>query len=364
MERRNSESTRNSRFKIQDYSRYSRSVLYSRYLRIPIFQSGKQVSQDEEEVGRALRQPSHIPREPERAVGDEDDRLPALFRQPKLLGALNAVEHLEFVGVFRQTHGGGRFRKASDEGRIVSGQGNPDVDALELGREQLLGKLEEVLVHVPFLRESDGRRLLVSPLHQPDGRIERKQRLQVLLGAIEVRLHAEADVRAGGARAAVKVQRRVHVPAGFHVDPDHTLAARVFDDLAEIGVAEPRAKVEAELGRLDGNFGAKIHHPDAVQYVEVVPGDGVRLRRIGDVLAQVGENGANAGVLKRTSSGKGFVDCFAGHEARNRPLHETAAGRLRAQPATLRARQKQAPHKGHGRLQDRGPDSKGTRAIG
>src|SRR5208337_4224020 len=219
MERRNSESTRNSRFKIQDYSRYSRSVLYSRYLQIPsfdfrvsIFQSGKQVSQDEEEVGRALRQPSHIPREPERAVGDEDDRLPALFRQPKLLGALNAVEHLEFVGVFRQTHGGGRFRKASDEGRIVSGQGNPDVDALELGREQLLGKLEEVLVHVPFLRESDGRRLLVSPLHQPDGRIERKQRLQVLLGAIEVRLHAEADVRAGGGKGPASRPRTRWLP--------------------------------------------------------------------------------------------------------------------------------------------------------
>src|SRR5258708_1780953 len=62
--------------------------------------SGDDITQRKPGVGRAFRQPAHKPCEPVLPVSDQYNGAEALARQAKLLIALDAVEHLEFVIVF------------------------------------------------------------------------------------------------------------------------------------------------------------------------------------------------------------------------------------------------------------------------
>ena len=73
------------------------------------------------------------------------------------------------------------------------------------------------------------------------------QRVEIFFRAVKIGLQANADVGIGLARAAIELERHVHVRTSLHVNPEDFVGGSILDQLCEIFVAEVGIEVEPEL---------------------------------------------------------------------------------------------------------------------
>ena len=108
------------------------------------------------------------------------------------------------------------------------------------------------------------------------------------LGAIEVRLKDDADVRRPAlAEAPVDRERRIDVARLLHVHA-HEVAVprRMRREAREVLARQLRVEREAEVGRLDREVRAQPRARDAVEHALVLLDDRLRLAGLADALAE------------------------------------------------------------------------------
>src|SRR5579862_2589616 len=117
---------------LQVRRRYSRKVRWDevRQGRVPTSQNWrfkqrrllpKQILHNEPNICRALREAAHVPREPVRAVRNQNIHGIARTGEALLFPALNSVEHLKFESVFRDAIRSGQFSGAGDQLAVLRG---------------------------------------------------------------------------------------------------------------------------------------------------------------------------------------------------------------------------------------------------
>src|SRR6266542_3109897 len=131
------------------------------------FLAGDEVLDDEEDVGGALGQASHVPGEPGFAVADQDPEPVAGPGESLLLLAADSVEHLKLQSLGRQVRGTAEVFDPAYEHGVVRAEDRADSLRAGVGRQKQRRQLEIVLVHVALLRERLVRRLAVGALDQP-----------------------------------------------------------------------------------------------------------------------------------------------------------------------------------------------------
>ena len=123
----------------------------------------------------------------------------------------------------------------------------------------------------------------------------------------------------------------------------------MLDDPAEIGVADVLAEVEAELSELDGKLGGEAFGADAVNDADIVLGNLPGFARVGNVFAEMGEDGADVLVSESVGGGDGAFDGFTGHEAGDGAADKRSSRSAFAEPHVLRCRQENAARNAHSR---------------
>src|SRR4029077_3996871 len=112
-----------------------------------------------------------------------------------------------------------------------------------------LHQMQEIGIHIPFMRIGYFRRLFVGALAEADAAAVRKQILDVALAAVKIRLNhgANSGVPSAGALdeidGALSVKRTFHINAQEIVKAHGTLGQGDNEALTEI-----RIDLEAELG--------------------------------------------------------------------------------------------------------------------
>ncbi len=203
----------------------------------------------------------------------------------------------------------------------------------------------ERLVDVAPASERDRGRLGVRALDQPEGAGLGQQHLEVIGRAVEVGLDAEADVRVGGAHLAVQVDRGLRVGASLHVDPDDAASAGgVACERGEVRGGAFAAEIEAEVRQLEGDVRGQASLPDAVEHHAVVVDDLRGDVGAGDVLAEAGEHGGDAGVCKLPGGAQRRVEILTRHEAAGRDLREAVARETSGEPVVAGGPEESAPY--------------------
>ena len=118
----------------------------------------------------------------------------------------------------------------------------------------------------------------------------------------------------------------------------------MLEERAEIVVAEFGIEIEAELGELEGNFGAETRSANAIDEAEIVLGDQFGFGAQRDVFAEMGKDGAEPLGAEATGGGESILHIFAGHEAGDGAAHETEPRRVLPHPRALRRHQDRATH--------------------
>jgi hypothetical protein len=195
-------------------------------------------------------------------------------------------------------------------------------------------------------------RLEIRAFHQPDGRSQRQERLEVFLRAMQVRLNRDTDGRGTLARALEQVERAIDIRRALHVDP-HEAAALTgpLDQAQKILKTALRIEIQPQLRRLHRNLGVEAGLPDPVQRFEVMTGDVGGLVCARHVLAQLREHRADAKLPQADRRFERVFQALAGHECRDRPPHEGGPRGAFAQPSVGRCREKDPPGNRH--LHDR-----------
>ncbi len=220
--------------------------------------------------------------------------------------------------------------------------------ALRILGQQTARQPVEVLVDVRFLRIRDRRRLEIRALHEADGGSERHERLDVLRRAIEIRLQRDADAGRPRARAAEQIERRIDVRRALHVDPDEVVAGlRAIDEPLQMPKAELLVQIQPELRRLHRNLRAQAGGLNPVEHVEVVARDLLGLLDARQVLAEFGEEGADAPLLLRRGRRHGVLEPLAGHEGGHRPPDECRFCGAISQPGICGCCKEKLPGKAH-----------------
>ena len=133
----------------------------------------------------------------------------------------------------------------------------------------------------------------------------------------------------------------------LHVDPERFFSGSIFDELGEVGVTKLAIEIEAELRELDGNFGGESRRADALNKIEIVQRDCFGFGAVGDVFAEMREDGGDAVFSEAAGGGERVGGVFTGHEPRNGAAHEAVARGAFTQPRALRGFQKRTPQHGH-----------------
>jgi hypothetical protein len=106
-----------------------------------------------------------------------------------------------------------------------------------------------------------------------------------------------------------------------------------------------RIEVEAELGQLHADLAVDAALVNALQRIEVVRGDRIGFGGVGQVLAEVGEDGADAVGGQPLRRFQRIGELLAGHESSNgassepQPRHDAAQPRIPGRP------QQHCPHR-------------------
>ena len=117
-------------------------------------------------------------------------------------------------------------------------------------RQRLVGA-----IHLAPLPKRDGGVLVVGPLDEADGGMERQQPMEVGGRAAQVGLQAEAHVGVLGLEPLVHGDRCFGVGAALHVDPERLAAAcRVLAEGCAVGEGGVRVEVQPQLGELHADL--------------------------------------------------------------------------------------------------------------
>src|SRR6202030_1879821 len=99
----------------------SRNVQLRRSWPLP----SEEIAGEEDDVGGALGEATHEPRIPERPVGNQDGGAIAFLREAQLLGTLNAVEHLKFQTILRDSLLSSPLDEVRNQCTVVSSDRGP-----------------------------------------------------------------------------------------------------------------------------------------------------------------------------------------------------------------------------------------------
>src|SRR5579859_307142 len=103
-------------------------------------------------------------------------------------------------------------------------------------------------------------------------------------------------------------------------------------------------KIQPQLSQLHGYFTSQLQGADAVEQVEIVFRDALRLGSVTNVFSQKGENRANCLLLKFSRTCQRILRRLPRHEAGNCTLNKAVAYRSLSHPRALRTDQKHTPH--------------------
>src|SRR5581483_4628955 len=142
-------------------------------------------------------------------------------------------------------------------------------------------------VDVRLARVRDVGGLEVRTLDDAQVRTQRKERGQVVLAAVQVRLQHRPDgFEALLSQPAIAAQRRVDEGRLLHVDPDEgPEALRVLYEPLDVRVRELLVELEAEMRELEGDIRAQSFRDEPRDRLLVRRDDGLRLRLVADSLA-------------------------------------------------------------------------------
>ena len=290
--------------------------------------AAEQVSQDEEDVGRALGEAAHEVGIPGVAVRDVQAEAKAVGDQHALEIAADAVQHLEFEGGGGAAAAGGVLEDEVDHAGIVGGEGG----ILALVEEDA-GEAGVAGIDVALARPSNRGRLVVGAFAKADGDAEGGKSAKVVVGAIEVGLEDGAEGAVGGVEILDEAQGAVDVFAGFHVDFDPgTDAPGFLLDGFDVGAAERVADVKAELGELDRDGGRQRSGGDGVERLFDADARGEGFIRRSDIFAQVVERGEDVLRIKAARDGDAVLEALARDEtageagSERRGFHPAAQG--------------------------------------
>jgi hypothetical protein len=167
-----------------------------------------------------------------------------------------------------------------DEALVVRAEHGAETRLPGVTAHHLSGQHEKVVVDVAFLRHRDIGPFAIRAFHETDAATERQKRVEIVVGAIQVRLKAHTDIGEGAQRLAIHLERRVDVGMLLHVDPDEGVALfRVSKESAQGRAAARAVDVKSELGQLDGYVAVQSVRANHLQRRDVVVNDLIGLSR-------------------------------------------------------------------------------------
>lgn len=256
----------------------------------------------------------------------------ALGREPDVLVAADAVQHLELVliqfapGLAAQLLGDG------DETGIVG----PD-HRVALALHQDPGDADVRLVDLGLVLVRDGGGLLVGALHDAYAAARGGEPAGVVLGAEQIGLDDAAGLREVLPQLLVDGEHRVEGGVVLGVQGDRGAdGGSGLDDRAHVGEGQLVAVLQrlAEHGQLHGHLGAGAQAEvlQALHELQIRVAGGLGLRGGGDVLADDVERDLQTLVRGVLDDRHDLVDGLPGDEAVDDLL---GAGRGRDEPAHL-----------------------------
>src|ERR1700683_475037 len=133
--------------------------------------------------------------------------------------------------------------------------------------------MKVIFVHVLLQWKGYLGWFVIRALYQSHGRCDRNQRIEIFFRAVEIGLYANSHVWMGLARAAIKLQRRVHIGTLLDIDPQSFFCRRVFDQLCKISETEFLVQIETELREFYGDFSRKVRIANLIEDIEIMFGD-------------------------------------------------------------------------------------------
>jgi hypothetical protein len=211
------------------------------------------------------------------------------------------------------------------------------------GCEHLGREPEVVLIDIALSWIRDAGAFAIRTFDEADATAERNERREVVRGAIEICLKADAGMRIRAKRAP-HVKRPFDVEALLHVDPELDAAAlRLVGEHQQSRLAALRIDVDPELRELHGDMAV-----DAAPLELAGNGDVMRCcliggNRVRDVFAQPRHHRADAEALQVRRRGERILEPLTGHEAADRAPDERERRDVLPQPRVLRADEKGVP---------------------
>src|SRR5207253_9310494 len=209
-------------------------------------------------------------------------------------------------------------------------------------QERAEGKV--VGVDVPLGGERGLRWFRISAFDQPDRWPRREELGHVVDRPVQVGLQSDSDMGVLRLEAGVEIERPVRIGAAFHVDPEEAvgLAGRAGEAL-EVGIGGGGVDVKAELRRLDRDL--SLDPAGGGQDAFIVLDDVVGVFEFGDILAQQGEEGADALRPEVNGSLQGAVETLTRQEAPDRAAGKWPTGYVGGKPLVLCAPQEEPSHR-------------------
>src|SRR6266849_6227600 len=143
----------------------------------------------------------------------------------------------------------------------------------------------------------------------------------------------------------VEVECAIGVRTALHVDPQKAIGAgRGIGEPVEVGKSRVGIDVETDLGWLDRDLWLQAGLGRGLQHQLVVLDRSGGFRHRLDVLAELGEDGADALGLERDRRFERRVEVLARHEPPHRTLDKAPLRHVLGEPRVLCAPQQQRPH--------------------
>ena len=183
-------------------------------------------------------------------------------------------------------------------------------------RERRLQQPDVRGVDVRLARIRDVGGLEVRALDDAQVRTQRKERGQVVLAPVQVRLQHRPDAfEALLSQPAVAAQRRVDERRLLHVDPDEgPEALRVLYEPLYVRVRELVIELEAEVRELERDVRAQPFRDEPRDRLLVRRDDGLRLRLVAHPLAEERRVRREPALVQPAQYGDALVKGLAGHE--------------------------------------------------
>ena len=152
-------------------------------------------------------------------------------------------------------------------------------------------------------------------------------------------MDAHAHIRVRLARAPKNFERRVHVGALLHVNPEGLFRRAMLEEFGNVRKAECAVEVQAKLCELHGNFRGQPGRANPLENLKIMLRDAFGFGAVGDVFAQMRQHRRDAVLGQRARGLECILHLFAGHEALGRPAEKSILRRALPQPFALRGNQ-------------------------